>query len=139
MKGFKNEGGPGNEQNKQAWDKLYQIFDTEPWKSDLQKGTDKNMKSLTDTVMKEWKDWGGEAPKAFGIGASTQKGSKGSSKGQETEGWHWEHAYRIDIKTNFNEDWFKRQFKSGLLNAAIRAIKTSAVSHAVQDVKAKGE
>ena len=97
------------------------------------------MKSFTDSILAQWKNWGGDAPKAFGIGAQPANNKAASNQGKETTGWHWEHAYRIDIRTNFNEDWFKKKFKSGLLNAAIRAIKTSALNNVSPDVKAKGE
>ena len=95
---------------------------------------DKKFKTLADNVLTQWKDWGGEAPSEFGKSVTPQK-DKASSGGQETSGWHWEHAYRIDIKTNFDANWYKRKFKSGLLNAAIMTLKTAARSR----VSAGGE
>jgi hypothetical protein len=37
---------------------------------------------------------------------------------------------KIDVRTNFGEEWFKRKFKSGILNKMIYAIKTDAMSRA---------
>ena len=44
----------------------------------------------------------------------------------------WDPAIpvRIDISTNFDENWFKRKFKSGMLNALIMGIKTGARARA---------
>ena len=33
-------------------------------------------------------------------------------------------SMRIDIKTNFTEDWYKAKFKSGFLNKMIDTVKT---------------
>ena len=43
---------------------------------------------------------------------------------------------RITIKTDFNDDWYKHKFKSGLLNKMIFAIKTDAMSRTSPTVKA---
>ena len=130
VRSFKNEGGPKSDENIAAWNKFHQIFNADPWKSDL---NDRQFKQLTDEILKQWKDWGGDAA-SFGTDNKATK-PNGNNKGRETQGWHPEHAYRIDIHTNFNEDWYKKKFKSGLLNAALRAIRTDAMSHAMPDVK----
>lgn len=47
-----------------------------------------------------------------------------------------ELAVRITIKTDFDDDWYKHKFKSGLLNKMIFAIKTDAMSRTSPTVKA---
>jgi hypothetical protein len=39
-------------------------------------------------------------------------------------------SWRIDVTTKFDENWFKRKFKSGFLNKVIDTVKTSIHSHA---------
>lgn len=97
------------------------------------------MKEYADKMLKEWKDWGGQAPKEFGTGPMQTNAKKPSNSGKETDGWHWEHAYRIDVKTNFDENWYKRKFKSGILNGIINVIKTDAMSRSTGAASGKTE
>lgn len=39
-------------------------------------------------------------------------------------------TYRIDIITNFTEEWYKQKFKSGMLNKMIALAKSEFASHA---------
>jgi hypothetical protein len=54
-----------------------------------------------------------------------------------SDAWNPYQACRIDIHTNFDANWFKRKFKSGLLNKLIFAIKTDARSHLSDGAKAR--
>lgn len=44
---------------------------------------------------------------------------------------------RITITTNFDDKWYTSNFKSGLLNKVIMAIKTDARSRVSPDAKAR--
>ena len=133
VKGFKNMGGPNVEENLKAWNKLYEVFNYEPWKGEVT-GKDKEMKRLADAIMAEWRNWGGESSTEFGKGIPLK--DKNGDRGKEKDNaWYWWHTYRIDIRTNFNDDWYKKTFKSGLINAFIRAVKTDARAHTSQDAK----
>ena len=94
------------------------------------------LKNTVDNLNKGWTAWAGKESGAALTGGDAKK-DKEQKEGNKD--WNPKLPFQITIETTFDEDWFKKQYKSGLLNAAIRAIKTSAVSHAVQDVKAKGE
>lgn len=50
--------------------------------------------------------------------------------------WNRLGTCRIDIRTNFDENWYKRKFKSGMLNKMIMAVKTDAMSHFDKGAKA---
>lgn len=82
VKGFSNAGGPSGEKNAESWDKFYKIFEAEPWKSEVTGDSPKDpkMKKITDEILKEWNNWGGDAPAQFGTGQSSTKGKgKGGS------------------------------------------------------------
>lgn len=66
---------------------------------------------------------------AFGNVSSDLGGVKGGINAKDTS-WDPTLVFRIDIKTSFNDDWYKRKFKSGLLNKAIFAVKTAAMADA---------
>ena len=63
--------GPDGEQNKRSFKTIYDVFETEPWKSEVG-GSDKTMKKLGAKIIETWKNWGGSAPTAFGSGPMTQ-------------------------------------------------------------------
>ena len=67
------------------------------------------------------------------------RGSKdelfGRAQGDSDTGWTPLVTCKIDVRTNFGEDWYKRKFKSGFLNKMIFAIKTDARSHSSSDHK----
>ena len=109
--------------NKKAWGDFMKLMKKEPWKSNLVKGNKlydhfKQLKLAYD----QW-DIGGSA-----------KGSKdelfGRASGDSGNGWMPLVTCKIDVRTNFGEEWFKRKFKSGILNKMIYAIKTDAMSRA---------
>ena len=66
---------------------------------------------------------------AFGNVSSDLGGGRGGINAKDTS-WDPTLVFRIDIRTSFNDDWYKRKFKSGLLNKAIFAVKTAAMADA---------
>ena len=45
--------------------------------------------------------------------------------------WNPKLPFQITIETSFDEKWYTHKFKSGLINAAIRAVKTQAMKRSV--------
>ena len=87
--------------NKKAWGDFMKLMKKEPWKSNLVKGNKlydhfKQLKLAYD----QW-DIGGSA-----------KGSKdelfGRASGDSGNGWMPLVTCKIDVRTNFGEEWFKR-------------------------------
>ena len=129
-----NANGVDDKENKQAFVALQELFEQEPWKTEVQKG---DMAAKAKPLLDEWKKAGGIVPDKLGqgkiIGKDTGKG--GSSVGQETEGFHPEHAYKINITANLTPDWFQKNYKGGLINKMIMGIKTGAMSQLSPDSK----
>jgi hypothetical protein len=121
-----NANGVDDKENKQAFVALQELFENEPWKTEVQKG---DMAAEVKPLLDEWKKAGGNVPDKLGqgkvVGKDTGKG--GSSVGQETEGFHPEHAYKITITSNLTPDWFQKKYKGGLINKMIMGIKTGAM------------
>ena len=103
--------------NKKAWASFMKMLKKDPWKRNLVQGNELNdhFKQLK-LAYAQW-DNGGSA-----------RGSKdelyGRAQGDSGTGWTPLVTCKIDVKTNFGEDWFKRKFKSGFLNKMIMGIKT---------------
>ena len=120
--------------NDKSWIDCQELFEQEPWKTEVQKG---DMAAKAKPLLDEWKKAGGTVPNKLGqgkiIGKDTGKG--GSSVGQETEGFHPEHAYKINITANLTPDWFQKNYKGGLINKMIMGIKTGAMSQLSPDSK----
>lgn len=132
MHKFSDTGGKADEKNQAVYKELDGILKSDPWKSIVAK--DKEFKKLNDQIVGSWKVFnGGEASVKDGKSSDgTQhvgKALSSSTKNQPSM------SMRIDIKTNFTEDWYKKKFKSGFLNKMIFAIKTDARSHSSPDVK----
>lgn len=125
--------GPADEVNKKNMEAIVKTLESDAWKAELNsEGNELNKlaKSLNDG----WVEWGGQ--KDIGKAVANDKGGDGKiGDGKYAKGWFPELSYRIDVRTSFDENWYKRKYKSGLINAAIRAIKTDARSHSSPDVK----
>lgn len=135
---FDPAGGVDSKDNQAAYDKIQEIFTKEPWKTDI-KTVGKLEKIINKDLNRSWKELGGNGPDKMGgdkVVSSSGKGSGSSgSGGQETEGWHPDHAYKITVKSNFSDNWYTKNFKSGLINSAIRAVKTSAMHSGDPSIK----
>lgn len=109
------------------------IVEKPEWKKFLD--SQKAIKQNWENAVKGFKAWsGGELPSNDGSGkdgGGTEKLSSGKNKTNE---WNPRQAYRIDIHTSFDDSWYKRKFKSGLLNKVIFAIKTDMRSHGTEDM-----
>ena len=117
------------------WKQVQELFNAEPWKSDV--ATRGKMEEYTSNMIAIWRGLGGSAPEKMGSGQviTGDNSSRSGGVGQEEKGWHPEHAYKITITTNFTQDWFQHKFKSGLINKAIMAVKTSAMNSLSSDSK----
>lgn len=111
-----------NDKFKVAWKDLTSEFKAENWKSLY--GSDSDFENLYN--------------KLKGIYDALNGGSSGDDKGKDHlgggselsgKGWASNMSMRIDIHTDFNETWFKRKFKSGILNKMIYAVKTDIMSN----------
>lgn len=114
IKQFDSTKGAREGNNKQIWNSMVGILNRDTFKYD--KGMAGLMKKL-NSGYKAWKT--GSNGKDY----EPQTSSKGTD-------WNPNYSFRIDIKTSFDENWFKKKFKSGFLNKAIMAIKTDAMSRA---------
>jgi len=127
---FREADGPNGAENKKAMKVVYDtMFKNEPWKSVVK---NKPWKQLVENLANGWKKWGGEPPESFDKKSKSDKednflNNQGNLNG-ENNVWTPGQAMRIDVKTNFGEDWYKRKFKSGLLNKVVLAVKTDIMS-----------
>ena len=125
---FSDTGGQADEKNQAVWKELDGLLKSDPWKKIIQ--TDKKFKGICDSIVNSWKVFNGGNTSAQDGGKSssgTEHVGKGLGNNQEN---HPNMSMRIDIKTNFTEDWYKAKFKSGFLNKVIDTVKTSIHSHA---------
>ena len=112
---FDQTKGAREGDNKKTWKTIIDMLSKEPFQSD--KGMQGILKKL-NSGYQTWKKNGGRGK---------DYDPKTSSQGTD---WNPNYSFRIDIKTSFDDNWFKKQFKSGFLNKAIMAIKTDAMSRA---------
>ena len=132
----------GVDANKGLWEQLNKGLKTEPWASDI-KGNEgpfnvsaynkinffsKNKgKNLLEIVNSEWTNFANANLKDKS-GNSGDRGNnalgKGTTVSADAKTWNPRQTYKIEIKTNFNDEWYKKRFKSGFLNKVIMGIKT---------------
>ena len=105
----------------------------EPWKSDY-KGKVGGFDKLMDSYNKTWEAFAGPAGKKDGGKSGESHLGGGSSVGNGEE-WTPNQSWRIDIQTNFGEEWYKRKFKSGFLNKILFTIKDEMRAHTSQQAK----
>lgn len=70
-----------------------------------------------DEINNAYRDW------ELNKGVSSDDANKAQTSKDD---YNPNYTYKIDIVTDFNDSWFQRKFKSGLLNKAIMAFKTQA-------------
>lgn len=88
------------------------------------KSLDKSVKALRDG----WDMFNGIAPGTTASGGGGGTAEKKQTISEEDRKWNPKIPLRIDIQTNFDENWYKKKFKSGLLNKMIMGLKTSAMA-----------
>lgn len=121
---FKKDFDYGDSAKSKTNDKVYVkvtniLWKSKPWKDDYK--NDSEFKKLCTDLGEGWEEWS-----KGGGGDDGPSDAIDQAKGED--GWNPNMTFRIDIHTSFDEDWFKRKFKSGFLNKAIMAIKTDAAS-----------
>lgn len=92
--------------------------------------SDEGLRAKIDSLWASWKKWqkdNGITPSAGGMFSDVNI--------PEDDSWIPERAYRIDVTTNFDENWYKRKFKSGLLNKLITGLKNQAMSYSTAEIK----
>lgn len=117
IKQFDSTKGAREGNNKQIWNSMVEILNKATFKSD--KGISELMKKL-NSGYKAWKT--GSNGKDY----DPQTSSKGTD-------WNPNYSYRIDITTSFDDNWYKKKFKSGFLNKAIYAIRNDVYSRSFND------
>lgn len=98
-----------------VWKSINKVFEKNNWKT--------KFKSDIVNLTKKWKSLST---------ANAKKGSERSGTDAElsdNSDWDPNNTYKIDIETNFDESWFKRKFKSGVLNKALMLFKTQAAKN----------
>ena len=117
-------------QNEKAWNNLTNLFKKDPWKSmNNQKNSEFQKAYLA--LRNYYTQW------ETGGASGSDKGFFGrSSLNTKSNLWNKYGTCRIDIITHFDENWYKRKFKSGMLNKMIYAIKTDAMKNAPPGVQA---
>lgn len=122
---FRPASGPNGTENQKAWNEINEVLKQPNWvgwtKTD--KSLDKNVKALRGG----WDIFMGMQPGTT-ENASSSVDQKKTTLGPEDKLWNPKIPLRIDIQTNFDDKWFTRKFKSGLLNKMIFALKTSAMA-----------
>ena len=116
---FRAASGAADKTNSTAWNAINEMLDSETWKKDI--ANDKKLKGIVDEMRNGWNQWAGKE----------DGGALAGGKPEEKQGssvWNPRLPFRITIKTNFDENWFKRKYKSGMLNGIINAVKTSAMA-----------
>lgn len=105
-----------------SYKEIKKILTSEPWQS----LTEGDLKKTFDSINKNWSAWAGKDSGSASTG--------GEGKTQRKEGnkdWNPRLPFLITVDVQFDEDWFKKQYKSGLINAAIRGLKTQAMKRSV--------
>ena len=114
---------------------------TEPWASDIKGNRDpfnvsafnkinffsKNRgKNLLEIVNSEWTNFANANLRDKSGDNSGSRGNDKLGKASTVDGqtWNPRQTYKIEIKTNFNDDWYKKRFKSGFLNKVLDTVKT---------------
>lgn len=120
-----NSGTSGNQE---TWGVLQKLFN-DTWKTLLE--SDKDLLEKVNKVRKNWEEWAKNSPS----GSSSGSPLGSSSLSEKANEWNPRQTYRIDIQTNFDDTWFKRKFKSGLLNKAIFALKSMGRASSAPNVK----
>jgi hypothetical protein len=130
----------GVDANKDLWKKMNDKLKTEPWASDIKKQTppfnvnlfnkisffgNNNGKNLLEMINDGWTNFTSAGLKGKS-GDSGNRGNDKLGKGSVVDNkvWNPRQTYKIEIKTNFNDEWYKKRFKSGFLNKVIMGIKT---------------
>lgn len=134
MAAIRPESGPNGPENQKAWNDINEVLKGQNWV-----GWAKSDKGLNDCIQKLRGGWDVFSGKPEGSSSSDGSDQKDKTPGISEADRKWDPyvPLRIDIQTNFNEDWYKRKFKSGILNKMIFAIKTDARSHISPDAKAR--
>ena len=104
--------GTSDSDNVRAWDAIREILETDKWKQDIR--DDSNLKKIVGKIYAGWDTWSEEKV----------EGPESSVSGEE---WTPELPFKLEVKTRFDENWFKRKYKSGVLNGIIDAIKTGVM------------
>ena len=131
---FNYSGDYDDDKNQEAWKKIQQEMKKEPWKSVLVKGNAiyDRYKRL-DRARAEWSSggYGRDGEGFFG------RANNGIGDAANQKGFTPRVTCRIDVSTHFDENWYKRKFKSGFLNKMINAVKTAARSRTAPNQKGK--
>ena len=125
VKEFKDDAVPGKESTA-AWEKLFKTLTTEPLKTAL--SNVKEWKTTWQALSTSWNNWKGKVDDASGGKDNGKDHLQGGAQGLSGDGWQPTMSLRIDVQTKFDDDWFKRKFKSGFLNKMIFTIKTGVMS-----------
>ena len=128
VKKINEKTGPGDKNNQALWEQIVKVLSGDKWKGAM--GNDKDLKAQIDGMWNSWCAWqkqNGITPSAAGMFENAQL--------DRDDTWIPERAYRIDVTTNFDENWYKRKFKSGLLNKMIVGLKNQAMDYRDPTVK----
>ena len=130
----------GVDANKDLWKKLNDKLKTEPWASDIKGNKDpfdvslfnkisffgnNKGKNLLEIINDGWTNFTNSSLRDKS-GDSGSRGNDKLGKGSVVDNkvWNPRQTYKIEIKTNFNDEWYKKRFKSGLLNKVIDTVRT---------------
>ena len=120
---FRPDSGPNGSDNQKAWNDINEVLKGQNWVGWMK--SDKELNNTVQALRGGWDVFQGKPQGTSQAGGSGSNGEKDSGTSPEDNEWNPLIPLRIDIQTNFDDNWFKRKFKSGLLNKMIFAIKTS--------------
>lgn len=126
-KKFNRGSGPTSKDNTEPFQAITKILQKNEWQN-LMKVEMRDLGKFWEQASSGWQEWTGKSSSEKG---ETRQLSSGELKPDQ---WNPYQACRIDIHTSFDANWYKRKFKSGLLNKMIFAIKTDARSHGTADM-----
>ena len=132
---FRQQGGPYESQNSKMWEYLTDELLTQDKEWSRLYKNDSGFRTAFSALKNGYESW---------VEFATQGGNETDAKEISAQSvpnsdWNPNMTYRINIKTNFGEDWFKRKFKSGLLNKALDTWKTAAMAVAPDGSQNKGQ
>lgn len=108
-------------ENKKNLKSIFDLLKESPWKDDAK--NDSNLKKLINDMKNGYNSWKINGGNVDGDGNSPTKVDTSDNS------WNPNLTFKIDIHTSFDDQWFKRKFKSGMLNKILFTIKDDMRSH----------
>lgn len=107
--------------NKKSWEEIVKIFKKGPWDKEIK--NDKELNKIVTDLKDGYTSWDANGGDVQGDGNSPTMVDSGDNS------WDSNLTFKIDVYTSFDDKWFMRKFKSGMLNKILFTIKDDMRSH----------